>query len=267
MYGSDAVAGVVNFILNRDFSGLQIRAQVRSRRRGLGTTYFGSVMDGKIWRRQGQHHLQGEYNHEQRVFGSDIPWLRHNDGFIVSDVDAGLLASQHNSDGFPDRIFVRDIRSSRSAPSASFRSTQQTARPLCGTGLGGTNGGPSTVGGHGIRSTVPISSIRTASMVLETGTRGGHRPRPATSSVATDRRPAKVGNSPFSRKTSASNSTCSRIIQSATRSSRSLRPSGSASRPAETTPGRVSSKATAHSISASARASTTRSSIRRPGPR
>ena len=56
--------------------------------------------------------LQAEYNHEQRVFGSDIPWYRHADGFVVSDVDAGLLPSQHNSDGFPDRVFVRDIRSS-----------------------------------------------------------------------------------------------------------------------------------------------------------
>jgi Outer membrane cobalamin receptor protein len=42
VYGSDAVAGVVNFILRRNFDGLQIRAQGSEAAAGFGTTYFGS---------------------------------------------------------------------------------------------------------------------------------------------------------------------------------------------------------------------------------
>ena len=54
--------------------------------------------------------LHAEYNHENRVFGSEIPWLRSQDNFSVIDLDTGGLPN--GSDGFPDRTFFRDIRSS-----------------------------------------------------------------------------------------------------------------------------------------------------------
>src|SRR5205814_7303214 len=74
--------------------------------------YFGSIMAGKNFGGgRGNITLQAEYNHESRIFASDLPWLRRQDGFIVSDVDTGLAPSQHGSDAFPDRIFVTDIRS------------------------------------------------------------------------------------------------------------------------------------------------------------
>src|SRR5690349_2234420 len=47
VYGSDAVAGVVNFILKRDYDGLQVRGQASESAAGFGATYFGSVMYGK----------------------------------------------------------------------------------------------------------------------------------------------------------------------------------------------------------------------------
>src|SRR5204863_5417358 len=109
VYGSDAIAGVVNFILKRNFDGVQVRAHGSEPAAGFGTSYFGSIMAGKNFAGgRGNITVQGEYDHQQRVFGSDIPWLRQVNAFITSDVDAGLAGSQHGSDGFPDAIFAFD---------------------------------------------------------------------------------------------------------------------------------------------------------------
>src|SRR5206468_8055403 len=117
---------------------------------GSGTSYFASIMAGKNFGDgKGNITVQAEYNHEQRIFGSDIPWLRRVDGFIVSDVDTGLAPSQHGSDGFPDRVFVQDIRGATISRFGLVPVSQISATGLvgpCGTGLGGTNGGPSIIG-------------------------------------------------------------------------------------------------------------------------
>jgi len=177
VYGSDAIAGVVNFILKRDFDGLQVRAQGSEAGAGFGTDYFGSVMWGKNFNGgKGNITLQGEYAHDQRVFASDIPWLRENDGFVVSDVDGGLLPSQHGSDGFPDRVFVRDLRSSTISLYGLVPITQQPSIAACGTGLGPTNGGPSTVGGLPFNCTFIFNPD--GSLVPETGSRAGVGPNP-----------------------------------------------------------------------------------------
>lgn len=175
VYGSDAIAGVVNFILKRDYDGLQVRAQGSEAAAGFGTTYFGSVMWGKNFNGgKGNITLQGEYNHDQRVFVSDVPWYRENDGFIVSDVDSGLLPSQHGSDGFPDRIFVRDIRSATASPFGMVFITQHPSVAACGTGLGGSNGPPTTVGGTPFNCNYVFGAD--GSLTPETGTRVGQGP-------------------------------------------------------------------------------------------
>lgn len=44
VYGSDAIAGVVNFVLKRDFEGVQFRGQGGESKYGDATNYFGSVV-------------------------------------------------------------------------------------------------------------------------------------------------------------------------------------------------------------------------------
>ena len=179
VYGSDAIAGVVNFVLKRDFDGLQVRGQGSQSEAGFGGTYYGSVLFGKNFDGgRGNITLHGEYNHENRVFGSDIPWLRRQDGFAVVDVDGGLAASQHNSDGVPDRAFVRDIRSSTINRFSLVPVTQfvtANAAP-CGVGLAGTNGGPSTIGGTAFNCTYVFSPDGT--LAAQTGSRMGIGPNP-----------------------------------------------------------------------------------------
>ena len=149
MYGSDAVAGVVNFILRRDFDGVQVRAHGSEPAAGSGTTYFGSIMAGKNFAGgRGNVTVQAEYNHEQRVFGSDLPWLRrvrwlHR--FRRRRRPCCEPAWQRRLPG--PRFRRRIIVAPRSAASAWYRHPERrAANPHCGTGLGGTNGGPSTVG-------------------------------------------------------------------------------------------------------------------------
>ena len=173
VYGSDAIAGVVNFILKRDFNGVQVRAQGSDAAADFGATYFASIMAGKNFADgRGNVTVQAEYNHENRVFGSEIPWLRQANGFVVADVDSG--STIHNSDGFPDRVFVHDIRSSTISQNGLVPVTQQNSVAACGTGLGATNGGPSTVGGRAFNCTFVF--LPNGQLLPQTGARVGTGP-------------------------------------------------------------------------------------------
>jgi outer membrane receptor protein involved in Fe transport len=148
VYGSDAIAGVVNFILKRDFDGVQVRGQGAVTAANFGGNYLVSAMAGHNFDGgKGNITVQGEYSHQNRVFGSDVPWLRRLDGTAVVDVDTNGLPE--NSDGFPDRIFVRDIRLSTTSlygmiPIAYSNATSTTIG--CGRGLSASNGGPANAG-------------------------------------------------------------------------------------------------------------------------
>ena len=150
VYGSDAIAGVVNFILKRDFDGIQVRGQVAEAGAGFGTNYVLSAIAGQNFAGgRGNLAVAAEYTHQDRVFGSEVPWLRKEvDGTIVVDVDPGGLPN--GSDGFPDRIIGRDIRLSTTSlygmiPFSYDRTTAATVG--CGLGLAPTNGAPGTAGG------------------------------------------------------------------------------------------------------------------------
>lgn len=106
IYGSDAIAGVVNFVLRRDFDGLQFRGNASVAGEGYGGEQFVSAMYGKNFAGgRGNITVQGEYSNQERLFGSQIPQYRTVNGFVVVDTDPS------GSDGIPDRVFLRDVRS------------------------------------------------------------------------------------------------------------------------------------------------------------
>jgi outer membrane receptor protein involved in Fe transport len=153
IYGSDAIAGVVNFVLRRNFDGVQLRGLAGVSPRGFGGNQYLSAMVGKNFAEgRGNVTLHGEFANQDRVFGSELPWLRSVDGFGVVDVDpAGL---PNGSDGFPDSIFLRDVRSAAINRFGLVPITQPRDNPattvneaLCGIGAGPTNGATSPVGG------------------------------------------------------------------------------------------------------------------------
>lgn len=130
VYGSDAIAGVVNFILKRDFEGLQVRAGAGISEYGAGGNQFVSVVAGKNFAGgRGNITVHGEYAKQDRVFGRDIPFMRNNDGFVVVDTDTTA------SDGIPDRVFMRNIRSASIARFGLIPIVQPNPGGLCGVGI------------------------------------------------------------------------------------------------------------------------------------
>jgi outer membrane receptor protein involved in Fe transport len=112
IYGSDAIAGVVNFVLRRDFNGIQVRGQAGVTGQGFGGNQYVSAMAGRNFADgRGNLTLHGEYARTERVFASDVDAFRINRNYAGVDLDggAGLV---NGGDGFPDTQFFTDIRSS-----------------------------------------------------------------------------------------------------------------------------------------------------------
>lgn len=174
LYGSDAIAGVVNFVLRRDYEGLQLRGQAGTSQEGFGGAQYVSAMYGKNFADDRANvTLHAEYAHQDRVFASDIPWFRQNDGLAIVDVDPSGLTG--NSDGFPDRVFVRDIRSSTINRFGLIPINQRTGNPVCGQAIVATNGPPANVSGSTTGVSFSCTQIFTAdgTLVPQTGTRFG----------------------------------------------------------------------------------------------
>lgn len=111
IYGSDAIAGVVNFKLKQNYDGLQVRGQAGANvdYKDAGNQYV-SVLGGKNFAEgRGNIALNVEYAHSSPYYGSNRPNLRQNDGFVVVDTDPP--GTPNGSDGVFDRQFFRDIRS------------------------------------------------------------------------------------------------------------------------------------------------------------
>lgn len=161
VYGSDAIAGVVNFILKSKYDGIELRANAGVSQRGFGDNQTISLLAGKNFADgRGNVTLSGEYSHAKRVFASEIPWLRSVDNFVVVDVDPAANATNgilFGSDSFPDRTFFRDIRLSQTSAFGIVPITQQPSSAACGTGIGSTAGAPGTVGSGGGSNGLPYN--------------------------------------------------------------------------------------------------------------
>ena len=152
VYGSDAIAGVVNFVLRRDYNGLQVRGSTGLNQGGFGADQFISALAGRNFADdRGNITISGQFSHQDRVFASDIPYNRQNNGIFTVDTDSGGLAN--GSDGFPDAVFVRDVRSATINPYGLIPIQQQSAgtafpnaQQPCGSGTLANNGGPNSSG-------------------------------------------------------------------------------------------------------------------------
>lgn len=145
VYGSDAIAGVVNFILKRDYNGVEIRGSTGINEPGYGGNQFISALAGKNFAEgRGNITVSGQFSHQDRVFASNVPYFRTVNGIATVDTDPGGLPN--GSDGIPDAIFLRDIRSATINPYGLIPIQQQPGIAACGTGTLPTAGGPNTLG-------------------------------------------------------------------------------------------------------------------------
>ncbi len=135
IYGSDAIAGVINFVLKRNYQGLQIRGQGGiSTPGGYGSNQFASVLAGKNFGDgRGNITVAAEYNHQDRVFASDIPFLRSFDSLGV--VDSDPASAVNGSDGNPDSILIRNQTLRSINRFGLVPISQPASAPGCGVGV------------------------------------------------------------------------------------------------------------------------------------
>lgn len=148
IYGSDAIAGVVNFVLRRDYDGLQLRAQAGVTEEGFGGNQYVSAMYGKNFADgRGNVTLHGEYARTDRVFASDVPAFRRNDNFVVVDADGGA-GIVNGGDGYPDRNYFTGISSTTIHYNGLVPINQRNVpnAGLCGNATTANNGGPNSAG-------------------------------------------------------------------------------------------------------------------------
>ena len=148
VYGSDAIAGVVNFVLRDSYDGLQIRGQAGITEEGFGGNQYLSAMFGKNFADgRGNVTLHGEYSRTDRIFASDVPAFRSNDNYLVVDADGGA-GIVNGGDGIPDRNFFTDIRTTtihvRGLVPINQRNVPNAGR--CGNATTANNGGPNSAG-------------------------------------------------------------------------------------------------------------------------
>ncbi|MGN6619981.1 MAG: TonB-dependent receptor plug domain-containing protein, partial [Sphingomonas sp.] len=119
VYGSDAIAGVVNFVLKDHFEGVQLRGQGGVSQYGDAGSYFVSALVGKNFADgRGNLAVDLEYAHQGDFYASDRPSYRNTNGFVTVDSDpAGL---KNGSDGVFDTVFMKNIRSATYSNGGTF---------------------------------------------------------------------------------------------------------------------------------------------------
>ena len=109
VYGSDAIAGVVNFILKDDYEGIQLRGQGGVSRYGDGGSYFIAGLAGTNFADgRGNVAVNIEYARQENAWGDDRTFLRD----ALTIVDSDPAGTPNGSDGIPDRVLNPDFRSS-----------------------------------------------------------------------------------------------------------------------------------------------------------
>jgi outer membrane receptor protein involved in Fe transport len=177
IYGSDAIAGVVNFVLRQNYDGFQIRGQAGVTGKGFGGNQYISGMAGRNFAGgRGNITVHGEYARAERVFASDVDAFRSNDNFVGVDLDAGA-GLVNGGDGFPDTAFFRDIHSSTiyfgGLVPISQRNIPNTG--ACGNATAGNVGGTNTAG-TAFNCTFLFGA--NGALVQQTGTRFGTSQNP-----------------------------------------------------------------------------------------
>lgn len=109
IYGSDAIAGVVNFVLKRDYEGMHIRGQGGISKYGDAGQYYVSALAGTNFADgRGNVAVNVEYARQDDVYFSQRARLRQLDLYL--QVDADPPGTPNGSDGVPDRVLLRDVR-------------------------------------------------------------------------------------------------------------------------------------------------------------
>jgi iron complex outermembrane receptor protein len=127
VYGSDAVAGVVNFILDRKFQGLKVELQSGFSQRADDVNWFGSVTGGFKIGDRGHFVIAGEYEDNSGLGGcyEARDWCAQERS-IVGNTPAGTR-------GQPSSIITSDVHVSTMSPTGLINRSLNAAGQAIGT--------------------------------------------------------------------------------------------------------------------------------------
>ncbi|MGH7026508.1 TonB-dependent receptor domain-containing protein [Brevundimonas sp.] len=112
VYGADAVSGVVNYILRKDFEGLEFDTRYGQINQSGNSSVRASLLAGRNFF-DDRLNLYGfaEYERIEEIVGRDIDWLSDGRGIVAVDADPTSPAIGTNNDGFIDQKLFYDLRS------------------------------------------------------------------------------------------------------------------------------------------------------------
>src|SRR5687767_7755531 len=163
VYGSDAIAGVVNFVLKKDFEGLQFRGQGGQSSEGDAGNYYGSVLAGtNFMDDRGNIAVNLEYAKQEPFFASERDNLSHQGLFVV--VDSDVPTDPNGSDGIPDRNYYHDVKAVTFSNGGSILLAPSMGQSPCG------------IAPNGVAYACPYLFTETGALTPQTGNRIGLGP-------------------------------------------------------------------------------------------
>jgi outer membrane receptor protein involved in Fe transport len=105
VYGSDAVAGVVNYVLNKNFTGLQAKADFGRSKYGDGDEYqFGAAWGTSLFSDRGHFEVAARMRHQDEILMKERPggkdgqtWLQTGAGTVANPFTFTPYARVYNS--------------------------------------------------------------------------------------------------------------------------------------------------------------------------
>ena len=130
-YGSDAVAGVTNFVLNKAYNGLKISSDIGITDKGDGFNYSAEIAGGFGFADgRGRLIVAAEIAHTDGIFQVDRDW--NHTGFVRIQNPLWTASST-----VPRFLFRNEVGAANSTPGGLITgSTGGTANRLCGTYFG-----------------------------------------------------------------------------------------------------------------------------------
>jgi len=110
VYGSDAVAGAVNFVLKRDYEGFRLRGQSGVTSRGDRPSYFGSFTAGKNFADgRGNIAASAEYSESDALYFTDRSRYSTT-ARRQFNLTENVLNEPGSGNGVPDTTFLTNVR-------------------------------------------------------------------------------------------------------------------------------------------------------------
>jgi len=108
VYGADAVSGVLNFVLRKDFEGLEIDADYRMLNQGgEPQVRFSALAGANLLEDRLNVYVSGEYEKQHEVYYRDVDWLEDASLLVANDADPSTAPF----DNAYDNMLYRNVRS------------------------------------------------------------------------------------------------------------------------------------------------------------